>query len=128
MNPVGRVAHRPCKPVLIFDGDCGFCQRWVLRLRAVTGERVECVPFQSVRVAGEFPELARDRLARSVHLVGTDGRVFRGAEAIFRSLACVKRWPLWLYRHVPGAALGSEAAYRVVAANRGLLSCLSRLP
>jgi predicted DCC family thiol-disulfide oxidoreductase YuxK len=126
MNPVGQVAHPPRKPVLLFDGDCGFCQRWVLRWRVMTAERVECVPFQSARVALEFPELAREHLARSVNLVETDGRMFRGAEAIFRSLACVKPWPLWLYRHVPGAALGSEAAYRLVAANRQLFSWLSR--
>jgi len=127
MNPVGQVAHPPPKPVLLFDGDCGFCQRRVLRWRAMTGERIECVPFQSVRVAGEFRELGREELARSVHLVEADGRVFRGAEAVVRSLACVRRWPLWLYRHVPGAALGSEAAYRLVAANRQFFSWLNRL-
>ena len=29
------------RPVLIYDGDCGFCRRWVERWRGVTGDAVE---------------------------------------------------------------------------------------
>ncbi len=127
MTPVLEVAQPPLRPVLIYDGDCGFCRRWILRWRAWTGEQIEYVPFQAERVAGQFPELPRAQLEKSVHLVDGDGRVYRGAEAVFRSLAGVRRWPLRWYQHVPGAAWLSEAMYRTVAANRGFFSFLTHL-
>ena len=74
----------------------------------------------------QFPEISADALETAVHLVEPDGRVTRGAEAAFRSQACVRRWPLWLYENVPGVAPVTEAAYRVVARNRTFFSFVTR--
>jgi predicted DCC family thiol-disulfide oxidoreductase YuxK len=126
VSPVTRVAHPPEKPVLIYDGDCGFCRRWIARWKQLTGERVEYVPLQSERVASQFPELPGAALETAVHLVEPDGRVTRGAEAAFRSQACARRWPIWIYQNVPGVAPVSEAAYRVVARNRTFFSFVTR--
>ena len=50
------VAHPPTdRPLLIFDGDCNFCRRWIDRWRAATGERVGYVEFQ--QAAEQFPEI-----------------------------------------------------------------------
>jgi hypothetical protein len=48
--------------------------------------------------------------------------VLSGARAVFETLALVpgRGWLLWLYFHLPGVASVSEAAYRLVAANRNL--------
>ncbi len=127
MSPVTRVARPPEKPVLIYDGDCGFCRRWIARWKQSTGERVEYVPLQSERIASQFPEIPPAALENAVHLVEPDGRVTRGAEAAFRSQACARRWPLWIYENVPGVAPVTEAAYRVVAANRTFFSFATRL-
>jgi predicted DCC family thiol-disulfide oxidoreductase YuxK len=112
----------PEKPLLLYDGACGFCRVWVARWRRVTGERVAYASWQEA--AGAFPGILREDLARAVHLVEPGGRVTRGAEAVFRSLAAVpgQGWALWLYRHLPGFAPLSEAAYAWVARHR------SRLP
>jgi predicted DCC family thiol-disulfide oxidoreductase YuxK len=61
-------------------------------------------------------------LQEAVHLVDSDGSVYRGAEAVFRTLAHAPRGglPLWLYRHVPGFASVAEAVYARVARNRGI--------
>lgn len=109
------------RPVLVYDGDCGFCQRSVGWLRRMVGERVCYEPSQ--QVAAEFPQIASERLAHAVQLVEADGRVSEAAEAIFRVLATVWwwRWLLWLYRVVPGFALSSEAVYRFIARHRGSL-------
>ena len=72
MTEVASVVTLPAKPVLIFDGDCNFCRRWILRWQQATGERVEYIPFQDPTVAQRFPELTRERCEQAVHhlLVG----------------------------------------------------------
>ena len=72
------------KPVLIYDGDCGFCRRQVARWQTVTGDRVEYVPGPDAR----FDNVPRERLEAAVVLVMPHGEVLDGAEAVFRALAC----------------------------------------
>src|SRR5437016_3391438 len=112
------VASPPPKPLLIFDGDCGFCRAWVERWRQLTGDRVDYAPAQEV--AARFPEIPAEHFKRAVQLVETDGAVYSAAEAAFRSLSYSrsKRWPLWAYRHVPGFAAVTEWGYGLIARHR----------
>jgi len=114
------------KPLLVYDGDCHFCRRWITRWQSLTGERVEYAPFQEV--AGLFPEIPLEKFGASVQLIETDGLVFEGAEAVFRSLAYApgKSWLLRVYRKVPAAARLSEWVYRFVAGHRPGFSRLTR--
>lgn len=104
-------------PVLLFDGDCGFCRRWVERWRRRVGEAAELRPF---------PDGEADR--SSVRLVMPDGGELRGAEAVFRLLALASGggglW--WCYRRIPLFAPVSEAIYGWVARHRVLASRLTR--
>lgn len=117
----------PAKPTLLYDADCGFCRGWVARWRRATGGRVEYLPFQA---AGErFPQIARESLAESIHLIEPGGEVTRGARAVFGALAHARlggAW-LWAYRQVPGFAAVSEWTYRRVARNRGAIGRAVRL-
>jgi predicted DCC family thiol-disulfide oxidoreductase YuxK/uncharacterized membrane protein YphA (DoxX/SURF4 family) len=107
------------RPLVIWDGDCGFCRRSVDHLRARAGDRIAFEPYQSAH--DRFPDIPREAFAAAVHLVETDGRVSRGAEAVYRALALVgARLPLLAHRWVPGFAAASEWGYRLVAANRSL--------
>jgi predicted DCC family thiol-disulfide oxidoreductase YuxK len=115
-----RVANPPPKPVVLFDGDCHFCRRWIERWREMTGEMVEYAPFQDA--ASRFPEIAPDNFAEALHFIDSDGKVYRGAEAVFRSLG-----KPWCYARIPGFAAITEAVYRLVAANRRLASLGTRL-
>ncbi|MGO9608483.1 MAG: lipase maturation factor family protein [Verrucomicrobiia bacterium] len=123
-----RIASPPSKPVLVFDGDCNFCRRWVSRWREATGNRVECVPFQDPTVTQRFPELPRQQCEQSVQLIDTDGSVYSAAEAVFRALAFspCHRWALWLYQHIPGVAPATESCYRSVAKHRTGFSLFTR--
>ena len=106
------------KPLLLFDGDCDFCRRWIARWKQVTGDRVEYAPFQEVGT--RLPEIPKAPFAEAVHLVEPDGRISRGGEAVFRALAYApghRGW-LWAYRHVPGFSGLSEWCYRLVARHR----------
>ncbi len=114
------------KPLLVFDGDCGFCRHWIERWRRATGDKVEYAPYQ--QVAAWFPEIPEERFRASVQLIDPDGRVTQGAEAVFRSLAHARGGGIFLaaYRFVPGVKPVTELAYRIVARNRRLFSMLTR--
>lgn len=123
-----RVAAPPAKPVLVFDGDCTFCRRWIARWRQSTGEAVEYLAFQEPARAVRYPELSIDRLKRAVHLVDVDGRVTSGAEAVFRSLerSGTRVWP-WAYHAIPGFAPATEWFYRLVADHRNAADRITTL-
>jgi predicted DCC family thiol-disulfide oxidoreductase YuxK/uncharacterized membrane protein YhaH (DUF805 family) len=126
---MGRMSDaRPSKPVLLFDGDCGFCRHWIERWRAETGDRVEYAPSQEA--GARFPKLKPEDFAEAVYLVEPDGRVSRGAEAVFRGLAYAggprRAWRA-LYERAPPFRAASELAYRFVARRRPLFSRLTRL-
>mgnify|MGYP001565328765 CR=1 FL=1 len=113
------------RPVLVFDGDCGFCRLWIERARFATGDMVDYAPYQTA--AALHKEVPREHFAEAIHLF-EPGRTTRGAEAVLRALAYAPCMP-WLPRFyaVPGVAPVSEAAYRFVAARRPLFTRLTRL-
>jgi hypothetical protein len=83
---------------------------------------VDFIPYQEI--SDRYPQIAREDLAAVAHLVEPDGRISRGAQAVFRmfALAGRKRRYDWAYRHVPGFAASSEAAYHFVARHRPIFS------
>lgn len=114
------------KPVLIYDGDCELCRRWVARWSHVPENRVDIVSSQEK--AHLFPEISAEQLQSSVQLVESDGAVYMGAEAVFRALALNSkhRWPLWLYKNIFGVATATECSYRFIARHRLLFSRFAR--
>jgi lipase maturation factor 1 len=120
------VARPPAgKPLLVYDGDCGFCRRWVARWRRSTQGRVDFAPFQEA--AERFPEIPPQAFARAVQYIETDGTVTPGAAGVFKALAAApgRPWGLLLYRRLPGFARASEWFYRRVAGNRPFFSFLT---
>ena len=118
--------HRRNVPLLVYDGDCGFCAFWAGRWQRMAGEHVAFAPYQAV--ACHFPGISEDAFRGAVQFVAVDGSIASGAEACYRVLDHVpgeRHW-LWLYRHVPGFSALSEAAYRAVALRRPLFARLSR--
>ena len=114
------------RPLLLYDGDCGFCRYWVSRWQAVTRGAVDFAPAQSD--ASRFPQITKEAWTRSVQLVTPEGLIFSGAEAVFRTLAYApgRGGALAFYRHLPGARPVSETVYRLVAAHRDFSSRLTR--
>ncbi|MBW0000158.1 MAG: lipase maturation factor family protein [Verrucomicrobia bacterium] len=128
-NHLTRV-QAPDRPLLVYDGDCRFCRRCVLRGQEITRDNVDYAPVQSVteRFAGDIPVPC---FQEAVRLVEPDGRVSGAAEAVVRLLSYkrspVSGWPLWCYHRLPGFAPLAEFCYRVVARNRTLASRLTTL-
>ncbi|HEV2732875.1 MAG TPA: lipase maturation factor family protein [Terriglobales bacterium] len=115
------------RPLLIFDGDCGFCRAWVEYWKSLTGERVHYAPFQEV--GEKFPQVSHEEFASAVKLILPDGEVRSGAYAAFTALATRpdKRWLLWLYERLPGTGTVCEAVYGVIARHRSFAFQVTRL-
>jgi predicted DCC family thiol-disulfide oxidoreductase YuxK len=115
------------RPLLLYDGHCGFCGIWVRYWQRLTGGRVAYAPAQEA--AAQFPEISSEDFKRSVWLVQPDGTRFSGARAAFELMAHApgKTWPLWWYRHVPGFASLAESSYRQIAGHRDFFYGVTRL-
>jgi lipase maturation factor 1 len=122
-----RVANPPPRPLMIWDGECHFCRRWIERWREITAGEVEYAPYQEI--ADRFPEIPREQFQRSVVYIDKSGQVFVAAEAVYRSLRCrpSKKWLWWSYQHIPGFAAVSELGYNFIARHRGFASAITQL-
>jgi predicted DCC family thiol-disulfide oxidoreductase YuxK len=120
-----RVTNPPPRPLLVWDGDCQFCRRWVERWRVLIGGRADDATFQ--QTGDRFPEISRKEYERSVVYVDSHGDVFAGANAIFRSLGLSRRWLSWSYDHLPAFAAVSELLYQIIARHRHFASAVTRM-
>lgn len=122
----------PQLPVVLWDGECGFCRRWIGRWRARTAGRVQFHAYQNVSL--QFlaaHDITIEALAAAMHFVDEDDEVYRGAAAVFAALrrSNERRYRVVdaMYRRVPGFALIAEAIYRLIARNRGTASRVTKL-
>ena len=104
------------KPVLIYDGRCGFCRIWLDYWRRLTGDRIEYLASQDV--GDRFPQIPSEVYSRSVQLVRPDGSVASGARAVFESLGKARIYS-WI-------SAPSEFAYRVIAGHRDFFYQVTR--
>lgn len=106
---------------MLWDGDCGFCSRWIRRWQKATGDTVEYRPYQDA--LQEFPQVKEADCRQAVQLVLPDGRIFQAAQAVLKSLAIGGRsmWMLRLYERSRFFRWFTERLYRWVARNRSWL-------
>jgi predicted DCC family thiol-disulfide oxidoreductase YuxK len=121
-----RVSNPPPRPLMIWDGECLFCKRWIERWREITAGKVDYATCQEAAV--RFPEIPIDQFKRAVAFIEPDGEAFFAAEAVYRSLQyrSSRKWLAWSYDHVPGFAGISETAYKFIARHRSLGSTFTR--
>src|SRR6266403_1780271 len=122
-----RVTHPPARPLMIWDGECHFCRRWIERWREITAGQIDYATYQEA--AGRFPEIPLEQFKRAIAFIEPDGKTFFAAEAVYRSLSCrsSRKWMAWAYDHVPGFAAISEIAYKIIARHRTFGSAVTRL-
>src|SRR5713101_4841084 len=126
-EPHLRVGNPPPKPLMIWDGECHFCKRWIERWREITAGEVDYVTYQEA--ANRFPEITIEQFKHAVAFIEPNGKTFSGAEAVYRSLRCrsSRKWLSRSYDRVPGFASISELAYKCIARHRGIGSAVTRL-
>lgn len=107
---------------MLYDGDCGFCARWIERWKRKTGGAVAYEPYQAA--LARFPKVTEAACREAVQLIMPDGTVHQAAHAVLHALALAGRGRvlLWAYERLPPFAWLAEAAYQWVAHHRMWLS------
>ncbi len=104
------------KPLLIFDGKCGFCKMWLDYWRLLTGDRVEYAPSQDV--GEQYPQIPKKDFSLGVQLVRPDGSVASNARAVFETLGHERLYkplaPFW------------EWGYSIIASHRDFFYHLTK--
>jgi predicted DCC family thiol-disulfide oxidoreductase YuxK len=105
------------RPVLVYDGDCGFCTRCARFLERI-GADAEIVAWQLTDLA-ELG-LTEGQAADAVQWIQTDGTVRSGHEAIAAVLNTAGRAWRVIGRMIllPGISWIAAKVYRLVARNR----------
>lgn len=106
------------RPLLVYDGDCGFCTSSVRFIRRRVPTSAEIVAFQSTDL--DALGTTRERAAREVLWVDRRGHVCGGAQAAGKLLmdAGGAWWPLGALARVPPFRWIAHGLYRLIAANR----------
>lgn len=124
IDPVGRGL---AKPLLLYDGECGFCCKWVARWQEEGEGKIDFASAQS-GVGEPFGFSATEPLG-AVQLLETNHKIRAGAAAVFclmalcGSLAGRAFWNL--YQRVPLFRMMTDRGYCLVAAHRPLFSWLT---
>lgn len=108
------------KEIVIFDGQCNFCQRQVRNLKWFDrGSRLTFVSLHDPFVNQHIPDLSFDQMMEQMYVVSVDGSRRGGAEAI-RYLS--RKLPLlWFgapFLHIPFSLPIWQSAYRFIASRR----------
>lgn len=119
---VSATAGRPReRPVLIFDGDCGFCTRSVLWLERRAVRPMDCVPWQYA----DLPALglSEEETRKAAWWVDPEGGRYGGHRAVGKALlACGGLWPVvGRLILVPPLSWLAIPGYALVARFRGYL-------
>lgn len=117
MNRARRAQGRE-RPVLVYDGDCGFCTSSVRFIERYVPVRAEVVAFQFA----DLDELGTtvERAEHEVLWIDRTGRISGGAEAVGRLLTDAGGpWrALGVVMRVAPVSWAAHAAYRLIANHR----------
>jgi len=116
------------RPVLLFDGQCGFCRRWVARLhRWDRRGAIQTLPGAERHTVLDLPVISDSSLDRAMQLVTPDGRVYAGARALPALLPYLPggRLVAQLFR-VPGVQTAADRLYAWISARRHRFGCGDR--
>ncbi|WP_436770656.1 thiol-disulfide oxidoreductase DCC family protein [Yinghuangia sp. YIM S09857] len=106
------------RPVLVFDGDCGFCTKSVEVMERWIDPDIEITAWQFADL-GELG-VTEERAMHEVLWVTPTGDVYGGAEAVAKMLA--HRRGVWTLpgavMQIPPVNLLAAKAYRLIADNR----------
>ena len=116
------------KPVLIWDGKCGFCKYWVTRWQNMTGDSIEYRTFQ--QAAADFPDIPLKEFKKASRLIETDGSVYAGPDSAYRSYdySSKKEYPYhrWYTQNATFRKL-SDHGYNFIAKHRPAMFKLTKM-
>lgn len=106
------------RPVLLFDGDCGFCTWAIDQVRHWVRPSAEIADWQRSDLSALG--ISVDECTEAIQWVEVDGSHVTGGRAVAAMFAAAPQpWPvLARLMRLPVLAPGTDALYRIVAANR----------
>ncbi|MFO7977662.1 MAG: DCC1-like thiol-disulfide oxidoreductase family protein [Bacteroidales bacterium] len=106
------------KPLMAWDGNCGFCHYWIIRWKTFTGDNVEYKPYS--QAAPQFPDIDLKYFRQAVRFIDVDGKIYTGPAAAYRSFQYGKRWK-WLmplYEKCKPVEVVSDQCYSFISKRR----------
>ncbi len=120
---------KPSAGVVLYDGQCGFCSRWVkfwaqtLARRGFTIASLD-EPWVATRI-----DMSREDLFKDIRLLTDDGRLISGADVyLYATRRIWWAWPFYATFSLPGFNRLIHIGYRWFARNRHRISGACRLP
>jgi len=112
--------ERPAADVVVFDGNCRFCQKQVKRLNWFdSGNRLAFFSLHDPRVTERYPDLSHEQLMAQMYVVSPGGKRFGGARAVrYLSRRLPKLWWLAPILHIPFSMPMWQWMYQKVAVRR----------
>lgn len=119
---ISRTAYPPKqKPVMIWDGNCGFCLYWTTRWLKITKDQVGYYSYQTV--LERFPDIDEKHFKEASRFIDMDGKVYSGPQSAYKTLTLGSKWGFlnrW-YENKKWFTRLSDKAYDFVAKNRNFL-------
>jgi predicted DCC family thiol-disulfide oxidoreductase YuxK len=106
--------------MLLYDGDCRICTAQArLLLRYDSEQRIALLPLASPVAQARYPQIRPEDAQRWMHIVGPDGRIWRGADAVRLTLLLLPLGRvLGALLYLPGAMRLARPLYDWFARNR----------
>lgn len=113
------------KPLMIYDGKCGFCKYWVIKWKKISGLGVDYKPYQEV--ADDFKDIEKKHFQEAVRFITTDGKIYNGPGAAYVTYFNQNKVKYLheLYQKNSWFTKISDVGYQWVADNRGFMSKVS---
>ncbi len=109
--------------VMMYDGNCRICSRQAALVAAYDDHhQIELLDANSAEARERFPQISHAEAMGQLHVIGPDGAIYRGADAV---RAILLRLPalrgLGELLSLPGAVALAQPIYDLIARNRYLL-------
>lgn len=114
------------KPIMVWDGSCGFCKYWTSRWAKFTGSKVNYEPYQTA--AERFEDIDIMHFKQASRLIESDGSVYSGPRSAYRTFTYGSKWAFldkW-YESKPWFESLSDKAYNFIEKNRNFLFKLTK--
>ena len=114
------------KPLLVWDGKCGFCKYWVTRWRKISEGKIDFDTYQNA--AQDFPDIPLKEFKKASRLITTSGSVHGGPDSAYKSYEIANPsspWHGWYTKYAWFRRL-SDRGYNYIAKNRSTMFTITK--
>lgn len=114
------------KPILVWDGACGFCNYWVTRWEQISEGKINFQTYQ--KIAEQFRDIPLKEFKKASRLITTEGRVYSGPDSAYMSYYISNPkspWHRWYVHHKWFQKL-SDSGYNFIAKHRSFFFKLTK--